>query len=137
MVTVLSTIAVVFLAIALWRMDKRVATLEGKTGNALERARDAWFRSLSPLGKTIFVHAALCVMALGVTLVFGLICALVPFLLYLGNKIALKWPVIFFFGSMGLYIAVVTGYYAYYPFVRGVEPEPSWKSFFRPEDARK
>jgi hypothetical protein len=122
-VTVLS-IAVVCLVIALWRMDQRVATLEGKTGNALERARDAWFRSLSPLGKTIFVHAVLCVMALGVTLVFGLIGALVPFLLYLGNKMAFKWPVIFFFGSMGLYIAVVTGYYAYCPFVRGVEPEP-------------
>jgi len=129
-VTVLS-IAVVCLVIALWRMDQRVATLEGKTGNALERARDKWFASLSPRRKTIFVNVVLVGMALWITVVLGLICAAVPFVLYLYDKVTLKWPVMFFFGSMGLYIAVVTADYAYCRFIRGEERDYI-KAMFQP-----
>jgi hypothetical protein len=133
-VTVL-LIAVVLLVIALWRMDQRVATLEGKAGNALERVRDAWFLSLSPRGKMLFVYTMFCGMALGVTLVLGLMCASVPFLLYLYGKVALQWPIIFFVGSMILYILIIIAY-GIYCRLRGIEPQPSIQSFFRPEDAR-
>ena len=112
-------IAVIWLALALLCMEQRVATLEGLTGNILQRAIARWIASMSPHGQWLFAQVVLFGALLGMATTFGLLLAAVPFFLYVRGMLSLQWLVIIFLGGTGLYIAVSFGAVLYYRVIRG------------------
>jgi hypothetical protein len=112
-------IGVASLALALWRLEQRVAALEGLSDNAIQRALGKWLLSMSRRGQAIFVNVVLFGAGLGMAAAVGLVLAAVPFLLYVRGVLSLKWPVIVFLGGTGLYIAISGGAVFYYRVIRG------------------
>jgi hypothetical protein len=65
---------------------------------------------------------------------FGLALAAVPFFLYLGGTLSLKWLVIIFLGGTGLYLAISFGAVFYYHVIRGI-PAPWEEAFINPKES--
>jgi hypothetical protein len=119
-------ISVAYLALALWHIEKRVAALEGLTGNAIQRAIGKWVASMSPRGQCIFAQVVLFGAFFGMAAAFGLMLAAIPFFLYIGGTLSLKWLVIIFLGGTGLYLAISFGAVLYYRVIRGTRAP--WES---------